>query len=102
MTPLTTMDFILNLCLAGLAVAVLLGLWRVAVGPSVIDRMIGFDLVAVSGVGLVAVVSVVTRTTAFVDLIVVYSLVGFLGTVALTRLLLRTQERGGGGKEGRL
>lgn len=99
------METFLNVCVAGLGVVVLLSLVRLAKGPTVVDRMLAFDLIAVSGVALIAVVSVQRSTSLYLELILVYSLLGFLGTVALAGYLQRSQERersggAGGGKEG--
>ncbi len=90
------METVLQLCLGALGLTVLLGLVRAALGPTIVDRMIAFELVAVSGVGAIAILSVLWDTTVYLELILVYSLLGFLGTVALTRFLMRTLERRGG------
>lgn len=87
------MDTLLHICLGVLGLTVLLGLVRLAKGPTVVDRMLAFDLIAVSGVGVIAIVSVLRETAAYFELILVYSLLGFLGTVALTRFLQRNLER---------
>lgn len=87
------MPYLLQGCLAGLSLAILLGLIRLARGPTIVDRILAFDLVAVAGVGAIAVVSVLRATPVYLELIMVYSLLGFLGTVALTRYLQRTRER---------
>lgn len=84
---------VLQGCLVGLCATVLMGLVRLALGPSVPDRMVAFDLIAVSGVGLIAVISAFLETTVYLDLILVYSLLGFLGTVALTGFLHRALDR---------
>lgn len=87
------MPYLLQGCLVGLSFAILLGLIRLARGPTIVDRILAFDLVAVGGVGAIAVVSVLRATPVYLELIMVYSLLGFLGTVALTRYLQRTRER---------
>jgi multicomponent Na+:H+ antiporter subunit F len=87
------MTWVLQTCVAGLCVTVLLALYRMARGPTVVDRMVAFDLIAVSGVALIAMLSALRSTTYYLELILVYSLLGFLGTVTLTGLLDRTLER---------
>lgn len=89
----TLMDNIYMVSLGGLSLAILLGLIRLFRGPTVVDRMLAFDLVAVCGVGVIAVLSMLKDTTDFVELILVYTLLGFLSTVALTRFLHLTAER---------
>lgn len=87
------MNLVFQGCVAGLCVTVLLGLYRMARGPTIVDRMVAFDLITVSGVGLIALLSALRSTTYYLELILVYSLLGFLGTVALTGLLDRTLEK---------
>lgn len=87
------MNLVLVGCVAGLCVTVLLALYRLARGPTVVDRMVAFDLIVVSGVGLIAMLSAIWSTTYYLELILVYSLLGFLGTVTLMGLLERTMER---------
>jgi multisubunit Na+/H+ antiporter MnhF subunit len=91
------MTLMFQACVMGLCLTVLLALYRLARGPTMADRMFAFDLVAVSGVGLIAVLSALRSTTFYLELILVYSLLGFLGTVALTLLLTRGEGDGGGG-----
>jgi len=97
----TLIPMVLPWCLVGLSATILLALVRLAMGPTVVDRMLAFDLIAVSGVGIIAVVSVMLATTAYLELILIYSLLGFVGTVALTTYLQRTRERGRGERGGR-
>lgn len=87
------MNLVFQTCVVGLCVTVLLGFLRLARGPTVADRMVAFDLIAVSGVGLIAMLSAMRSTTFYLELILVYSLLGFLGTVALTGFLYRARER---------
>lgn len=62
----------------GLAV----GIWRVAVGPTVLDRMLGLDLLTVTTVALMIVYSIHHRTSDFVELILIITALGFFTTVA--------------------
>jgi multicomponent Na+:H+ antiporter subunit F len=84
---------VLDLCFVGLCATVLLALIRLARGPTVLDRMVALDLVIVAGVGMIAVITLRTGTPFFLELILAYSLVGFLTTVALTRYLERALPR---------
>jgi len=78
--------------LAGLSLAALLGFWRLARGPTILDRIVAFDLVTISVVGMIALLSVLWSTTLYLELILIFSLLGFLGTVAFTFYLRRTLE----------
>lgn len=84
MTPL------LQVSMLALGATMLAALWRLWRGPTVLDRMLGFDLITVCVVGWIAVLSVRWRTELFVELVLIYSLLGFLGTVAFALYLHKT------------
>ena len=58
------------------------GLWRLARGPSVFDRIIGFDTVMVAMVGWLVLFSIRAGTEEYLELIMVVTALGFFTTVA--------------------
>ena len=66
-----------------LTLSVLIGLFRLLKGPTIVDRIIAFDLVVLTIVAFTALLSIEEDTPHFVELILVISLLGFFGTVAL-------------------
>jgi multicomponent Na+:H+ antiporter subunit F len=72
-----------------IALALLLVFVRLARGPSLADRVIALDLIAVLAVGLIAMVTLETNQPVFLDAAIVLALVAFLGTVAFGRYLER-------------
>ena len=72
-----------------IALALLLVFVRLARGPSLADRVIALDLIAVLAVGLIAMVTLETDQPVFLDAAIVLALVAFLGTVAFGRYLER-------------
>lgn len=67
---------------------VLIRLWR---GPSTADRVVALDLFSVLVVGVLVVLAVLNEESANLDVAIAYSLVAFLGTVALARYIHRRQ-----------
>lgn len=80
----------LQLCFVLLTLAVLLGLVRLVRGPTVLDRILAFDLIATSIVGMIALLSVKWRTPLYLELVLLFSLLGFVGTVAFVFHLHQT------------
>lgn len=80
----------INICEVLLAIAVLIGFYRLVRGPSVVDRIIAFDLIVLTIVAYTALLSIVESTEHFVELILIVSLLGFFGTVALALSLDKT------------
>lgn len=75
-----------------LTVAIALGLVRLARGPTVIDRILAFDLITTSAVGMIVLLSIQWKTAMYLELILIFSLLGFFGTVAFVYYLSRTQD----------
>ncbi|HRE08364.1 MAG TPA: monovalent cation/H+ antiporter complex subunit F [Opitutaceae bacterium] len=82
-----------------LVVATLLAFYRLAKGPTVVDRILAFDAVVVCAVGQVVLLSRIWESPLYLDLILIISSLGFLGTVALVFYLQRTMPTGDAEKE---
>ncbi len=68
-----------------LGIAALLLLHRMVIGPTVLDRAVAFDvIVALTLIG-VALDAAVRRTDDTLPILVVLSMIGFLGSVAIAR-----------------
>lgn len=75
-----------------LTLAIALGMVRLALGPTVIDRIMAFDLITTSAVGMIVLLSIQWKTAMYLELILIFSLLGFFGTVAFVYYLSRTQD----------
>lgn len=89
------MDLLLNSAVFVLLAALLLGFYRLARGPSAVDRILAFDAVVLGAVGLTAVLSREWRTDHYVELILIVSSLGFFSTVAFVFFLQRSLPYGG-------
>jgi multicomponent Na+:H+ antiporter subunit F len=65
-----------------LALAMLLALARMMIGPAQQDRVVALDFVAASTVGVIVTASAGMGQRALLDGAILIALVGFLGTVA--------------------
>lgn len=72
-----------------LSAAILIGIVRLWRGPTVLDRIMGFDLVTTSSVGIIILLSILWKVPVFLELILIFSLLGFFGTVAFVFYLSR-------------
>lgn len=73
--------------LLGLGVA--LSFVRLVMGPTLPDRVVALDLIASLAMGIVAVYSISSGESAFLDVAIVISLLAFLGTVAFANYVER-------------
>lgn len=76
-----------------LALAMLLAFIRLVRGPSLPDRVVALDLIAVIAVGMIAVVQIHTHEPMLLDSAIVLALIAFLSTVAFARYLERGATR---------
>lgn len=60
---------------------------RVVSGPSVVDRMIGLNLVSAQILALLVLVALREGRTIYLDVALVYDIFGFIGLLAMTRYL---------------
>jgi multicomponent Na+:H+ antiporter subunit F len=68
-----------------IAAAAVLAIVRLERGPSMLDRTIAFDVLTSTIVGAVAVEAAWSRRTESIPILVVLSLVGFIGSVSIAR-----------------
>jgi multisubunit Na+/H+ antiporter MnhF subunit len=98
------MNTVIAIAFLMLTVAILLGLVRLRRGPSVLDRILSFDLISTSVVGMIVLLSVAWHTTVFLEAVLIVSLLGFFTTVAfvfyLSRQRMSEMDGGTAGKEG--
>jgi multicomponent Na+:H+ antiporter subunit F len=82
------LDFAVYLSLALLTLAFLLTVFRVVVGPTLPDRILGLDTLVLVAIGYIAVFGVKTGYYLYIDVALALALVGFLATVAFARFVL--------------
>lgn len=69
----------------GVVVTMVLALYRAARGPTVFDRILALNMIGTKTVLLISVFSFMIRRPDFLDLALLYSLMSFIGMVALLR-----------------
>lgn len=69
--------------------AIALGFYRIARGPSLADRVVSLDMMTISIMAFCGLYAIFSGSTAFIDVAIVVALVGFLATVALARFAER-------------
>lgn len=95
MLPLDPITLACGVTLALLLVSMLLVLIRLWRGPSTADRVVALDLFSVLVVAVLVVLAILRQESADLDVAIAYSLVAFLGTVALARYIHRRTGRRG-------
>lgn len=93
MTPTEFLDLSVNIAFGLVMVSIALGFVRVAIGPSLADRVVALDMMTVAIVAFCGLYAIFADEPAFIDVAIVLALVGFLATVALARFAERQRLR---------
>lgn len=72
-----------------LAVAMALAGWRLLRGPTLPDRVLALDALYVDALALLVVLGLWLGSGVYFELLLLIGLLGFIGTVALAKMLMR-------------
>lgn len=64
-------------------------LFRLVKGPTVADRVVALDAIGVTLVSIVALLSLIIETEFFLEVILLMSILSFIGTAAFAKFLER-------------
>jgi len=83
------MNGLLIAALILLSLAILGALYRLLKGPSIPDRIAALDTIGILLLATIAVLSMLLRTTAYFDIILLLGILTFIGTTAFARYIER-------------
>lgn len=92
MTPAEFLGFAAQVSLALILIGMAVAFVRLAIGPSLADRVVALDMMTVTIISFCGVYAVFMDEPSFLDVAIVLALVGFLATVALARYAERRLE----------
>lgn len=82
-----TLAIEIGFVLIGLAMA--LNLWRLVRGPDVTDRVLALDTLTINAIALLVLFGIRAGSSAYFEAALILAAMGFVGTVALCKFLLR-------------
>lgn len=80
---------ILFVSLALLALSIAIALYRIIKGPSMPDRAVALDLIGVNLISAIAIISIVLKTKAFLEAILILGILAFISTIAISKYIER-------------
>ena len=83
------LEIAVNISIVMIGLSLILIFIRLAIGPTIEDRIVALDLLAANAIGFVAVYAIQNKTTTFLDVGIIVALLAFLGTVAFAYYLER-------------
>jgi len=78
---------LLDLALVTMTLSLLPCLYRIVVGPTIADRVVGLDALTLVIVVILGAYSYVQESPFFLDAALVMAIIGFIGTIAIARYL---------------
>jgi multicomponent K+:H+ antiporter subunit F len=81
--------YALNFGFFAVSLALLLNLWRLISGPTVMDRVLAIDTMVINTIALIILFGIQQRTTVYFEAALLFAMFGFISTVAYCRFVLR-------------
>ncbi|MCL5049552.1 MAG: K+/H+ antiporter subunit F [Firmicutes bacterium] len=78
-----------TIALALFSLAILFTLYRLIIGPDVVDRILALDTMAINLIAVIVLTGIRMGTNILFEAALLIALMGFVSTVALTRYLMR-------------
>jgi multicomponent K+:H+ antiporter subunit F len=78
-----------QIALATIGVCMLLNLYRLAIGPNLLDRVLALDTLVINAIALIIVLGIWFGASVYFEAALLFAMVGFLSTVAFCKYLLR-------------
>ena len=83
-------EWALTLATWAVAAAMLLNLYRLALGPDIADRILALDTLSVNAVALIILIDMILDVgDLYFEAALLIAMIGFVGTVAFCKYLLR-------------
>jgi len=82
-------ELALSIAFSLVGLAVIFAFWRLLLGPSAVDRVLALDTLYVNTIALLVLFGIHLGNNIYFEAALLIALMGFVGTVALCKYLLR-------------
>lgn len=79
----------LTFAFAAISLALLLNLWRLVTGPTLMDRVLAVDTMVINVIALIVLYGVQRASTTYFEAALLLAMFGAISTVAFCRFVLR-------------
>lgn len=83
------LDIAVVLVAGMLAIALVLNLWRLIIGPSIVDRILALDTMYINSIALILLYGIFNKTPLYFEAALLIAMLGFVSSVAFGKYLLR-------------
>lgn len=89
MSAETLLGTVITIAFVAIAIAQVLAMVRLVKGPSMGDRILALDTMAVNAIGKIVLLGLAQGTQIYFEGALIFAMLGFVSTVAYARFLLR-------------
>jgi len=82
-------EYALIFSFAAVAIALIINLWRLATGPTVMDRVLAGDTMVVNTIAIIILYGIQNNTAVYFESALLLAMFSFISTVAYCRFVLR-------------
>ena len=79
------LPYALGICMVAITLSMLMCLYRLIIGPSIVDRLLALDTLFLNATCLVVVLGIYWSTTSLFEGALLVAMLGFVSTAALAR-----------------
>lgn len=83
------MEFAIGFGFAATGASLLLGLWRLALGPDLPDRIMAVDTLYINVIGLLVLLGIHLDNNIYFEAALLIAMMGFVGTIAWCKHVIR-------------
>lgn len=83
------LELCVDIAFGAIVIAFALTVFRLLRGPTLADRVVALDMMALLGIAFIGLFSIATGEAAYLDVAIALALIGFLATVAFARYIYR-------------
>ena len=82
-------ETMITISLVLFSITICIAVLRIILGPSMPDRVIAIDMIGVNLIAMIAVISIMLKTAAFFEVILILGILSFIGTIAFSKSIER-------------
>lgn len=76
-------------CYIAVCLSLLMNIWRLYIGPNVVDRIMAADTLVINSIVLMILYGIQTKSTMYFETALFLAMFSFISTVAYCRFLMR-------------
>ena len=83
------LDYTVMLVAVVLCISLVLNLWRLIIGPHIVDRILALDTMYINSIALILLYGMFNQTPLYFEAALLIAMLGFVSSVAFGKYLLR-------------